>query len=266
MIRPATFVAMLAFIFAGLFLYQIKHRSQMLDREIAQVLKETEETRAHATLLRTDYQMLSAPGRLEELAQSLLKLRPTAPTQYTSLADLGRRLPPVGPLPDATPPEPEAPPAAAPVAAAPQPAAPPAPTPTAAKPEAKPDAKPDTAAARPVAVAALRPPPRTAPASAQAAGTAPAARPAPRPASLAAAPRAPEHLAERPAITQVAARAEIAAPPTSSAEAIRQIVRGGRVDPAVPAVASALGMARTMTGAPDMAAQAATLHSASTHP
>ena len=72
--------------------------------------------------------------------------------------------------------------------------------------------------------------------------------------------------ANMPATPPAAARprpepSQAAAPPTTPAEAIARIVRGGPVDPSVPAVASALGMARTMvpSASPISPAQAASV-------
>jgi hypothetical protein len=75
------------------------------------------------------------------------------------------------------------------------------------------------------------------------------------PASL---PGAPVYAAAaRPAARQ----GPYAAPPATTAEAIARIARGGPVDPSTPMVASALGMARTMTlGTPVSPASAATLY------
>lgn len=232
MIRPATFVAMLVFVFAGLFLYQTKHRSQMLDREIARTMKATDDTRARASLLRAEFALLSDPSRLQDLSDQLLKLKPTQPTQYTTMADLPKRLPPIGPMPGSVPPVAE-PASTEPTQTTPPPAAPA----IAAAPIAAP------AAPAPVAVAVTKPAP----------APKPAPKPAPAPTSLAANPAPP-----RPPVTLASARTIEPAPPTTTAEAIRQIVRGAPVNPSVPVVASALGMARSMITPPSMAAQAAT--------
>jgi hypothetical protein len=46
-------------------------------------------------------------------------------------------------------------------------------------------------------------------------------------------------------------------PPSTPAEAVARIARGTAVDPAVPAVASALGMARTMMSVTPVSAASA---------
>ena len=220
MIRPATFVAMLVFVFAGLFLSQTKHRSQLLDREIAQTLKAADEARGRTNLLRAEYALLNDPSRLQDLSDQVLKLRPTAPTQFTTLADLPRRLPAIGPMPNTEP---------VPAAEPPTPASP---------------IEPAAAAAPPPVVAAVKPPAPPKPVV--------AAKPVPAPTVLAAPRPAPAP------VTQPVVLASAPAQPATTTEAIRQIARGGRVDTGNPVVASALGMARSMGGAPDMSAHAAT--------
>jgi cell division protein FtsL len=247
MIRPATFLAMLVFVFAGLFLYQTKHKAQLLDREIARTLRETNEARTRITLLKAEYALLGDPERLQALAAQYLTLKPTQPTQFTTLADLPRRLPPPGPLPGRTvepvePPAAEIQPISAPAAppAAPPPAQPPALVAAAPKPPA-----PRPPAPKPALVASNPPPQQV---------STPPSTPAPTVVRASAVGGSLIRPVARPAVMT----AQEAPAPSTTADAIRQIVHGGRVDPNVPAVASALGMARSLTGAPDIAARAQT--------
>ncbi len=96
MTKPLTWLCLFLALGSGLFLYQTKHRAQMLDREIAQVMKSVDAARARSGVLQAEYQLLSDPQRLGDLATSHLSLRPTAPGQFSTWADLERRLPPVG--------------------------------------------------------------------------------------------------------------------------------------------------------------------------
>lgn len=96
MTRPLTWLCLFVALGSGLFLYQAKHRAQLLDREITQVMKTADATRARSGVLQVEYQLLSDPQRLAELTASHLSLRPTAPGQFSTWADLVRRLPPVG--------------------------------------------------------------------------------------------------------------------------------------------------------------------------
>jgi hypothetical protein len=271
MIRPVTCVCMLLAAGSGLYLYQSKHRAQLLDREIARTLKEADVARDRIGVLRAEYQLLNDPERLAALAAQNLTLATTAPTQFSNWAEFERRLPPVGlpaPAPDPAPepaieakpepviassaPAPEPAPAAvpAPVAASPaRPAAPVAVAVAARPAPPRPAPRPVLAAARAAITASALPPPvQLAPRPTQVAATAaPRVHASPRPAPQAAEPRPTPQIAELP-------------PPASAREVIARIARGGRVDPTVPVVASALGMARSMT-----LPQAVTPASASTY-
>jgi hypothetical protein len=118
MIRPFTCLTLVAACGAGLYLYQVKHRAQMVDRDITRTVKLTEQTRDRISLLKTELANLTTPARLTSLVAEHLQLQPTQPSQYVRLEDLRGRLPPISP-PSATP----APVEEAPIAAV----APPAP-------------------------------------------------------------------------------------------------------------------------------------------
>jgi hypothetical protein len=305
MIRPVTLLAFIAFIGSGLYLYQIKHQAQLVDRQIRRVQDATQVAAERVRLLRSEYELLNNPDRLAELAATYVPaLKPTQPGQWSSMAEIERRLPAVGaataapePLERAAPAIPqEEPPVAlrereherererepgpAPVAAvpvqpeatlAPQPAAMVISQPPAPRQPAPPHAAP-VVAAKPLPHASLAPaalppsggPLRTAsvvearPVPARP-HIAPALAPVPAPvtAQVTAAALAPRRPAvatgyARPAgasVLAVSARPAVAAyvpPPSTPAEAVARIAHGGPVDPSVPAVASALGMARTM--------------------
>ncbi|HEX4172346.1 MAG TPA: hypothetical protein VHY82_07700, partial [Acetobacteraceae bacterium] len=140
MIRPFTFVCFLLACGSGLYLYQAKHRVQVLDHEIEKTVRATEELRERIRVLHAEWTLQNDPQRLQGLADRLLALKTVTPGQFTSLADLDSRLPPVPP--------PEAPsPPVAPLAASP---APPADTPPPEEP-------------RPVPVAVSKPVPPPSP-------------------------------------------------------------------------------------------------------
>jgi hypothetical protein len=287
MIRPVTLVTFLSFIGSGLYLYQVKHQAQLVDRQIRRVHEATEAARARAQVLQAEYALLNDPDRLAELAAAYVPyLKPTQPAQWSSMAEIDRRLPAVGgPAAEPAPLEPAA-------SAKPEP---PRTEPSRNEPghgEAVPMAtRTDPAkgdAARPVTVVSAKPMPHPVSSGAHApAATAVAqvlrnpppvplavARPAPfAPQAPVAAPRAVASLLPRvsppPAgasLLAVAARPSArqdgyVAPPATTTEAIARITRGGPVDPSVPAVASALGMARTMLSvSPVSPADAGTLY------
>ena len=225
MIRPLTCITLVMAACSGLYLYQTKARTLGVDREIARTLKIADATWQRASVLRAEYALLNDPSRLADLAtQYLPRLQTTAPGQFSTWADLDKRLPPVGPPP--APPEP-APDVTTPVAAAPN-----SDNPEVAHLE-QPRAEPPAAEAqRPIPVATPQRPPAPAP-------VAVAANPKPVPA----APMRVQTPAMRPTptplpVTQVAA-IHPAPPPTTPA-----VVGSPGTPP--PMVGSALGMARTM--------------------
>jgi hypothetical protein len=277
MIRPVTLICMLGAAGSGLYLYQEKQQARQLDRHIAEVRAEIQTTRNRSGVLRAEYTLLNDPDRLASLAtQYVPDLKPTQPPQWTSLAELDKRLPPVGaptaapaPLepdaPDVPPPASAVPSVAAPsaventpVAAAPvAPAAEPAPvalaTPATPAPQAANDAPK-------LAEAAPGNPPDNPPAKPAAA----VARPAPRPVQLAAAHplqhqpvRVAAHPASRPPsapvvtasvlapLPRVSARVTAPPPAWHAAPPVPVAASYAAATPPAPHfVGSALGMAR----------------------
>lgn len=98
MIRPITVLAFLAACGSGLYLYQEKHRVQLLDQHIEQTVHQTEKLREQTRMLHAEWTLLSDPDRLQKLASEFLSLKTVSPGQFTSMADLDSRLPPVPPL------------------------------------------------------------------------------------------------------------------------------------------------------------------------
>ncbi len=120
MIRPFTCICMLLAGGSGLYLYQSKHRAQMLDREIARTIKSTDAARERIGAMRAEWALLNEPERLAELSQQHLGLRQLDPKQFVTVADLGGRLPaPLPPGSFAMPAEEAVPVAALPPAAVP---------------------------------------------------------------------------------------------------------------------------------------------------
>ena len=93
MIRPFTTLCLVAAFGSGLYLYTEKHRAELLDRQIARVMHETEAARQRAGLLRADWALLNDPTRLQDMADKYLALKPMAPGQFVQLADLANHLP-----------------------------------------------------------------------------------------------------------------------------------------------------------------------------
>lgn len=97
MTRPLTCLTLIAAAGAGLYLYQEKHRAQMMDREINRTVHATEQTRDRIGMMRAEWALLNEPERLAGLATTYLaSLQTMTPGQFAHIADLGSRLPPVG--------------------------------------------------------------------------------------------------------------------------------------------------------------------------
>ena len=234
MIRPFTCLCLLLAGGSGLYLYQSKHRVELLDQQIETVVRQTQAARARIGVLRAEWALMNDPERLTDLAGRFLTLRSTTPAQFTNFADLDARLPPVpvpateGPAPDATTDQPAV------AEAAPVPA--------------KPEPAPELAAAHPAPVSApAKAPVRIAvkakPAHEQVAQVARPERARVTPVSITTLGRPPGYPAS-PYSPPYAAPYD-ARPPAPAASA-----------PPVPMVASALGMARMMpSSAPYASAQ-----------
>jgi hypothetical protein len=97
MIRPFTFLCLAAACGSGLYLYTEKHRAEMLDREIAHVIRATEAARQTTSLLHAEWGLLNNPDRLRPMAEKYLALTTMQPAQWVQLADLGSKLPPPAP-------------------------------------------------------------------------------------------------------------------------------------------------------------------------
>ena len=103
MIRPLTFLCLFAAFGSGLYLYSEKHKAILLDRDIAHAIHGTEAARQRTGLLRAEWALLNDPGRLQDMANKYLALKPMAPGQFVQLANLSTRLPaPVAPAPAGT--------------------------------------------------------------------------------------------------------------------------------------------------------------------
>ena len=277
MMRPFTAICMLAAAGSGFYLFQAKNAAMLLDRDIAKIMRQVDQARERTGLLRAEYARLTGPGPIGELATQLLpELKATQPGQYAALNDLERRLPPIGAPQPAQPLEPQAPDAVPPRA---EPAHAEPPRPELAKPPAIAAAPALVPAQSPVLPVTLVPTVSLAQSVTQPAAKPPAPRPAPAPQVAAVQPTpapsvqatpvamrtvphtAPSALASASMAPSAIARVEPAVlrpPPSTPAEAIARITRGEPVNPSVPAVASALGMARTLSPTPISSVQAAT--------
>ncbi|HEY1936033.1 MAG TPA: hypothetical protein VGG99_28845 [Acetobacteraceae bacterium] len=105
MIRPITLLMFVLACGSGMFLYNEKHRTHVLDQQIDQTIRQTEAMREQTHALHAEWMLLNDPDRLRRLStQYLPGLQPVSPTQFTDLADLDSRLP--APVPPAAAPPP----------------------------------------------------------------------------------------------------------------------------------------------------------------
>jgi len=90
--RQATLLSLISAFGSGLYLYTVKHRTGVIDREIGQAIQATQAAQAQAGLLRAEWSSLNDPERLQTLATHYLSLHPVAPTQFAQLAALPDRI------------------------------------------------------------------------------------------------------------------------------------------------------------------------------
>ena len=77
MIRPFTCVCMLLAGASGLYLYQAKHRVQLLDRRIESTVRATQAAQERMGVLKAEWTLLNDPERLAQLASRFLR-KPSA--------------------------------------------------------------------------------------------------------------------------------------------------------------------------------------------
>ena len=95
MIRPFTCVSFLLACGSGLYLYQSKHRVNVLDRaNRANRARDRRSCASRSRLLHAEWTLLNEPDRLQKLADQFLTLKTDHPAQFTILAELDSRLPP----------------------------------------------------------------------------------------------------------------------------------------------------------------------------
>jgi hypothetical protein len=239
MIRPFTCLCFLLACGSGLYLYQSKHRVQLLDRQIEDTVRGTEKLREQIRVMHAEWTLLNDPQRLQTLADQFLTLKTVAPGQFTNMAELVNRLPAVQ----------------APAAA---PAPDPEPVPVAQGPDAVPVEQP-----KPAALAALRAKPaETQAVTPQAQTSKPVEAtpaPPPRPPERKPPPRPPAVVAEAtplrqpPVIAETPRPAPVVSRPIVAAEVSRPVVMPARVTSPAPTppysgaayTGSSLGMARS---------------------
>ncbi|MFH5924694.1 cell division protein FtsL [Roseomonas xinghualingensis] len=93
MIRPLTFLSLVAAAGAGLHLYSVKHEVSQLEKTLRETVRQTEQARERTAVLRAEWAMLNEPERLRAAATRNLPLEVMQTSQFVRAAELDRRLP-----------------------------------------------------------------------------------------------------------------------------------------------------------------------------
>lgn len=96
MIRPFTLITALMFVLSGAYLFEVKHRSQMLDDQLAATTQATRLDVQRIRVLRAQWALEVDPSRLAQLSAEFTKLQPMQPSQLVTLASLSNMLPAPG--------------------------------------------------------------------------------------------------------------------------------------------------------------------------
>jgi cell division protein FtsL len=74
-------------------LYRLEHATRGLEREIAQVKRDTQNDVEAVKLLKAEWASLTRPERIQQLAEQNLKLAPIHAQQFVTEAELASRVP-----------------------------------------------------------------------------------------------------------------------------------------------------------------------------
>jgi hypothetical protein len=94
--RPLTLLSAILFVLSGAYLFAVKHRSQVLEDQIAQYRRETTLDAQRISVLQAQWALEAAPSRLQALASQFTHLQPMQPAQLVTLAALQAALPAPG--------------------------------------------------------------------------------------------------------------------------------------------------------------------------
>lgn len=88
-----TFVWFSLTLFVSLGLYHTSYRVEELDRQLRAINSEIEAEQRNIHVLKAEWVYLANPSRIESAARKHLDLKPTAPTQVTSVQKISRLIP-----------------------------------------------------------------------------------------------------------------------------------------------------------------------------
>ncbi len=140
MIRPLTLITAMLFVLSGAYLFEVKHRSQVLNDQIAAATQAARLDAQRIGVLQAQWALEVDPSRLAQLSAQFTKLQPMKPGQLVTLGALSAALPPPGSAPPGLNPGGQAPAqltvASLPASVTPPPVAQALPSPPPAKPPA----------------------------------------------------------------------------------------------------------------------------------
>ena len=94
--RPLTVICLVAFLGAGLYVYQTKHAAMEQDRELRGIARKVEEAEVRTQALQAEWASLNQQERLRGFVQRHLPgLEPMQPSQFARASEAERRLPAV---------------------------------------------------------------------------------------------------------------------------------------------------------------------------
>jgi hypothetical protein len=96
MIRPITLLCALMALGSSFYLYHAKHEVEQMDKQMADIAKQTAAIRAESRHLMDQWIGLGEPDKLRKYSDEFLGLKAVGPTQFTRMAELAARLPPPG--------------------------------------------------------------------------------------------------------------------------------------------------------------------------
>lgn len=94
MIRPFTLLCALLSGITGMVLYTQKHKTTVLDHQIAKIVANTQTIQSRTTMMQTEWALLNQPDRLKNLSTHFLpQLHPVQPYQFVQMSSLVQQLP-----------------------------------------------------------------------------------------------------------------------------------------------------------------------------
>jgi hypothetical protein len=95
MIRPLTLVCLMLAGGSGYYLYQVKEKVAHSEKDLRDVIRQTNGAMERTAVLQAEYALLTEPERLRRMVERNLPLQPMQASQFTRAPDAEKRLPAV---------------------------------------------------------------------------------------------------------------------------------------------------------------------------